>query len=105
MTRVKMRELIEDGAPTDGSPWLCDWRSYDIPETVAWAIRNAAPGLVAITLSLIGGKQMIEAAEQAAAERGVRVLWWFGPSINDLSDDGRTFLRHCVAVARGSYAS
>jgi orotidine-5'-phosphate decarboxylase len=98
--RVKVPEMIEKGIPADGLPWICDCRTYDIPATIAHCIRNAAPGLVAITLSMMGGKQMIEVAEQAAAERGIRVLWWFGPSHTDLSDVGKRFLRQTVAAVR-----
>lgn len=99
---VKPPEWIEKGVPADGSRYLLDWRSYDIPETVARGIRNAAPGLVAVTLSMFGGQKMIAAAEKAAKERGVRVLWWFGPSMHDLPESGRAYLRQCVAEARAS---
>ena len=98
-----MPELIERGAPKDGQPWIADWRSYDVPETVAAGIRNAAPGLVAVTLSMLGGRKMIEAAELAARERGIRILWWFGPSIGELSEAGRAYLRSCVKAARLSH--
>jgi orotidine-5'-phosphate decarboxylase len=67
------------GLPTDGKPWVADVRSFDIPETVGACIRNAAAGCVAISLSRLGGREMVEAAEAAAKERGIRVLWWTGP--------------------------
>lgn len=60
-------------------PWVADVRSFDIPETVAACIRNCAPGCVAISLSRLGGQAMIDAAEAAAAERGICILWWTGP--------------------------
>lgn len=68
-----------DPPPTDGSPWIGDCRSFDIPQTIVGCIRNAAPGMVAITLSRLGGPVMVAAAEKAAAERGACVLWWTGP--------------------------
>lgn len=65
--------------PHDGSPWVCDWRSYDVPATVSRGIRIAPAGMLAISLSRWGGRQMVEAAEKAAAARGAQVLWWWGP--------------------------
>ena len=59
--------------------YIADCRTFDIPETMAACIRNAMPGLVAITLSRQGGSAMIEAVEKAAMERGITVLWWDGP--------------------------
>lgn len=73
--RVKPWTMI----PTDGRPWVADLRTFDIPETIAACIRNAAPGCVAISLSRLGGWTMVNAAEAAARERGIRVLWWIGP--------------------------
>jgi orotidine-5'-phosphate decarboxylase len=78
---VRHVRVLLDGIPTDGQPWLADWRSYDIPETISAGIRNAAPGLVAVTLSRRGGREMVEAAERAAEARGARVLWWDGPDV------------------------
>lgn len=98
--RIKLDEIMDVGAPQDGRPWICDWRSYDITETVCAAIRNAAPGLVAISLSMMGGRDMINGAETAARDRGIRILWWFGPNINDISQEGRAWLRNCVRLAR-----
>jgi orotidine-5'-phosphate decarboxylase len=88
--------------PTDGTPWVCDYRSYDIDNTIAGAIRTASNriGCVAVTFSMLGGRTMIFAAEAAASECGIRVLWWFGPSVNDISAEGRAYLRRCVAEAR-----
>lgn len=67
-----------DSIPKSG-PWIADCRTYDIPETIAAGIRNAGPGIVAITLSRRGGMKMYEAAEAAARARGIRILWWTGP--------------------------
>jgi hypothetical protein len=95
-----MPEVIEKGVPTDGLPWIMDWRSFDLPNTIVEGIRGAAPCMVAVTLSVLGGREMIFAAERAAAELGIRVLWWFGPSIHDIPPAGRDFLRQCVRDAR-----
>lgn len=56
-------------------------KTFDIDQTIASAIRNAAPGLVAVALCRLGGRDMINAAKAAAKERGIRILWWNGPSV------------------------
>lgn len=61
-------------APADGRPWVADIRLADIPSVVAGCIRSAAPGLVAISLRR-SCPAMAEAAQQAAAARGVRIVW------------------------------
>lgn len=53
-----------------------------------------------MTLSMMGGKQMIYAAETAARERGIRILWWFGPGISDLSEAGQKRMRAHVKATR-----
>jgi hypothetical protein len=50
-------------------PFIGDCRSYDIPETIAAMIRNAAPNCVAVTLRALGGERMTAAAERAARIR------------------------------------
>ena len=65
--------------PVDGTPWVADVRTYDVPETIAACIRNTSSGCVAISLSRLGGHAMVTAAEAAAKERGIRILWWTGP--------------------------
>jgi orotidine-5'-phosphate decarboxylase len=71
----RVRQARLETPPDDGSPWVADVRTFDIPETVAAMIRNAAPGLVAVTLGTGGGIQMMVVAERAARRRNVRVLW------------------------------
>ena len=83
--RIKLGDII----PTDGKPWVADVRTYDIPETIAACIRNAAPGCVAISLSRLGGRKMVEEAEAAAKERGIRILWWTGPYNSEDFVNGR----------------
>ena len=80
--RVRLIDMVKtDAIPRDGSLWLLDIRTFDIPNTIEACIRNAALGLVAITLSRRGGRQMIDAAERAACARGARILWWDGPDV------------------------
>jgi hypothetical protein len=98
--RINLKHTLEHGIPTDGSPWVADCRSFDIPPTIAGFIRNVGVGCVAVSLSMFGGKIMIEAAEQAARERGVRVLWWFGPGLSEIPDDARARMRGWVRDAR-----
>lgn len=101
---VRRIKVPANRIPTDGQPWVADWRSYDIPETVTQGILHAAPGCVAISLSMLGGPKMIRAAEAAAATRGIRVLWWFGPSRNDISEHGQAMLRGVVRECRQQVA-
>lgn len=61
-------------APADGAPWVADMRLADIPSVVAGCIRNAAPGLVAISLRR-STPAMAEASQAAADARGVRIMW------------------------------
>lgn len=76
-----------DPLPQNGSPYLADCRSFDIPETIAAMITQASPGLVAVTLSRRGGPKMMDAAENAASSRGAKILWWNGP--DDPTDAAR----------------
>jgi hypothetical protein len=62
-------------APTDGSPWVLDVRTFDISETIIKMIRSCPPGLVAVSLRAGGSRHMIPAAERAARKRGARILW------------------------------
>lgn len=64
-------------------------KTFDIDQTIASSIRNAAPGLVAVALSRLGGRSMINAAKAAAKERGIRILWWNGPSVHRESPEER----------------
>lgn len=73
--RVKLIDIL-NGYRYDGSPYVADVRSFDIPNTIKGMIENAAPGLVAVTLSPKGGKSMVKWAEHAARKRGIRIIWW-----------------------------
>lgn len=74
--RVRWHWGSEYRYPTDGSPYVIDCRTFDISETVCAMIRNAAPGLVAVTLSPRGGPAWIKLIERCARKRNVRILWW-----------------------------
>jgi orotidine-5'-phosphate decarboxylase len=72
----RVKGIYLEEPPTDGTPWVADCRSFDIPNTIVGMINNAAPGLVAVTLSPKGGPKMIKMAEHAARKRNIRILWW-----------------------------
>lgn len=56
-------------------PWIADVHSFDLPNTIAMCVRNVPAGCVAVVLVDRGGPAMRAAAEQAALERGVKILW------------------------------
>ena len=73
-----------DKPPKRGQQYIADVRSADVTETVCACIRDASPGMVAITLAkkivdLSMPSDYIAAVETEAAKRGARVLWWDGP--------------------------
>lgn len=80
---------VGEPVPPKGVPFVAMNKSFDIPETVAACIRNAAPGMVAIALCRRGGRAMIGAAKDAAKERGIRILWWNGPQDMTTIPDAR----------------
>lgn len=75
LRRIQIVDVLEGRGPTSGEPYVFDWRSYDIPETVCAGIRNAAPGLVAVILAFVPLVTYVRAIERAARRRGVRVIW------------------------------
>ena len=55
---------------------MADWRSHDIPATVAAAIKSGARNrMVAISLSTAAGPRHMRMYEQIARRNGVRILW------------------------------
>lgn len=75
-------------------PYVLDCRSFDIPETIEGMIVSASKrnNCVAVTLCLLGGHKMIEIAENMAFEKGMRILWWFGPCKYDIPEVNRNEL-------------
>jgi len=71
-------------APDDGSPWIADVRSFDVPKTISGLIEAASEqkGCIAVTLSRRGGKAMIDMAQETAARCGIKIIWWNGPFDN-----------------------
>lgn len=81
---VRLWRCWDDEPPLNGEPYICDIRTMDIQNTIVSAIRNAMPGMVAITLAhrvgaMIAPSSYINAAQAAAKTRGAEVLWWDGP--------------------------
>lgn len=61
--------------PIPEHPFIADLHSFDIPATIAACIRNASPNLVGIVLVDLGGPAMRQAAEQAAMDRNIHIIW------------------------------
>jgi DNA-binding MurR/RpiR family transcriptional regulator len=75
MKRIKSREVISgDSDSNNGTPYICDCRNVDIPNTIRWMIRNAPEGMVAISLRPYDA-EMIKLAEREARRRNARVIW------------------------------
>jgi orotidine-5'-phosphate decarboxylase len=87
LRRIRVADVLSGSAKFDGSPYVADCRSADIPETIAGLIRNAAPGLVAVSLRPMGGARMVVTAERAARRRGARIIWIMPPKGWPLVDD------------------
>ena len=64
-----------DPAPMPAGPFIADVHSFDIPQTIRMCILNAAPNCIGVVLVDRGGPAMRAAAEQAAAERGIEIIW------------------------------
>jgi len=73
--RFKLYDLMKGATLNLDDPHILDIRMADIPETVAAAIMNIPGNCVAVSLRDDGGKAMRKAAEGAAMNRGVRLLW------------------------------
>jgi orotidine-5'-phosphate decarboxylase len=62
--------------PNDGTPYIVDWRSWDIPNTVCTMILRLPGNPIGVTLSPRGGPEYVKLVERAARKRGIRVLWF-----------------------------
>ena len=75
MRRIRPPDVLKGALDRlDGSPWVCDCRSIDIPNTIRALLRNAPAGLVAISLRPYGA-EMIAAAARAARKHSIRIIW------------------------------
>jgi len=99
MKRIKLYHILKQGFSFPNEPWVCDVRTYDIPETISKMIMSLDDNCVAVTLSLMGGHKMITVAEYAAIRKGIRILWWFGPQRNDITIEGQqSLLKHVKTI-------
>ena len=71
----RWRGLLDPCPLPPTGPWVGDVHSFDVPNTIRMCILNAGPGCVAIVLVDRGGPGMRAAAEQAAIERGIEIIW------------------------------
>ncbi len=55
-------------------PVVVDWKLWDIPTTVRRSILTMPSNVVAVSVRLCGAA-MIRAAERAARQRGIRIIW------------------------------
>jgi len=73
-------DIWEKGHPQEEDAFF-DYELWDIPTTVASAIRNAPLNCakISVCLSILGGKQRPPArrklVEDAAQERGIEIVW------------------------------
>lgn len=71
-----MRDALNGAVDRLGdAKWVCDCRTFDIPNTIASLIRYLPTNAVAVSLRPEGGAAMIVTAERAARRRGMRILW------------------------------
>lgn len=81
---VRLWRCWADEPPLNGEAYIADIRTMDIVNTIVGAIRNAMPGLVAITLAhrvgpMIAPASYINIVQAEARKRNAEVLWWDGP--------------------------
>lgn len=73
--RIRPYHILDGSLDTlNGEPYILDCRNIDIAWTIMMMVRNAPPGMVAVSLRPEGGN-MIRAAEREARHRGARIIW------------------------------
>jgi hypothetical protein len=70
----RWRGLLDD-RPRPTVPFIADVHTFDVPKTIRNLVRYAPKDVVAIVLVDRGGPEMRDAAEQAARERGIVIIW------------------------------
>ncbi len=61
--------------PLPNGPFVADFNTFDVPNTICAAINNAPANCVAVTLKPYGGGKMVQLAEHAARRKGIRIIW------------------------------
>jgi len=76
LRRINLSAALGGAVDRQGNaPWVCDCRTFDIPNTIASLIRYLPASAVAVSLRPEGGAAMVAVAEREARRRGMRVLW------------------------------
>lgn len=75
--RIRPTHLFVSSHPfwTDGKPYVWDCRIIDIDNTLVAGIKNAPPGLVAVSVRTQVSERALHIVERAARHRGARVIW------------------------------
>lgn len=73
--RIRPPDVLRGVFDRIDGPYILDCRNIDITWTIRMMIRNAPPGLVAVSLRPEIGAQGIRAAEREARRRGARIFW------------------------------
>lgn len=77
LRRLRLHHILA-GARAEGWPHqrtVIDARTADIPNTIAAMIRSFPVNVIAVSLRPEGGPHMIAAAERAARQSRIRIIW------------------------------
>ena len=75
LPRVRTDGFVCGQHLTQEGPFVLDTRAHDVPNTIQGMVRALPDGCVALSLRLRGGLKMIQAAENEARRKNVRILW------------------------------
>ena len=77
MKIIRRWRFLRDGDPPKDRPFVADFRTVDIPNTMVNAISNVPPNCVAITwrITHLYGPSCVAVCERAARRKGIRLLW------------------------------